>query len=191
MLWRFYMLFTEDTLIMCCARPEKLGYLRCTLFLFKADSVLKINLGKSEMVPMGEVANMGALADILGCKMQTLLSKYLGFPLSAQFKAIPIWDGILEWMEKRLAWCKKIYLSKGGRLTLIKSTITNLTTYCMSLFPLLVRMVTVWRIFWRDFLWGGLAGEFKFCLVNWDSWCYLFRTGVWGLDVPWFSIKPC
>lgn len=61
-------LFTEDTLIMCCARPEKLWYLRCTLLLFKADSVLKINLGKSEMIPMGEVANMGALAAILGVK---------------------------------------------------------------------------------------------------------------------------
>ena len=52
--------------------------------------MLKINLDKSEMIPMGEVANMGALADILGCKMQTLLSKYLGLPLRAQFKAIPI-----------------------------------------------------------------------------------------------------
>jgi len=81
-------LFTDDTLIMCCARPEKLRYLRFTLLLFKADSVLKINLGKSKM--MGEVANMGALADTLGCKMQTLLSKYLGLPLRAQFKAIPI-----------------------------------------------------------------------------------------------------
>ena len=83
-----HLLFTDDTLIMCCARPEKLRYLRFTLLLFKADSVLKINLDKSKM--MGEVANMGALADILGCKMQTLLSKYLGLPLRAQFKAIPI-----------------------------------------------------------------------------------------------------
>ena len=39
-------------------------------------------------------------------------------------------------MKKRLAGWKKIYLSKGGRLTLIKSTISSLPTYFLSLFPL-------------------------------------------------------
>jgi hypothetical protein len=32
----------------------------------------------------------------------------------------------------------RLYLSKGGRLTLIKSTLSNLLTYYLSLFPILI-----------------------------------------------------
>jgi hypothetical protein len=50
--------------------------------------------------------------------------KYLGLPLGAQFNAKYIWDTIIEKMERRLAKWKRLYLlSKGGRVTLIKSTI--------------------------------------------------------------------
>jgi hypothetical protein len=39
-------------------------------------------------------------------------------------------------MERLLARWKKLYLSKRGRLTLIKSTISSLPTYFLSLFPI-------------------------------------------------------
>jgi hypothetical protein len=62
--------------------------------------------------------------------------KYLGLPLGASYKATSIWNDVIEKMECRLAGWKKLYLSKGGRLTLIKSTISNLPTYYLSLFPI-------------------------------------------------------
>jgi hypothetical protein len=43
---------------------EQLGWV---LLWFEAFSGLRINLGKSEMVPVGEVPNMEELAGILGC----------------------------------------------------------------------------------------------------------------------------
>jgi hypothetical protein len=42
--------------------------------------VLKINLAKSELVPMGDVPNVDALACILGCRVSSLPLKYLGLP---------------------------------------------------------------------------------------------------------------
>ena len=66
----------------------------------------------------------------------TLPMKYLGLPLGAKFKDKSIWNPILEKMERRLAGWKKLYLSKGGRVTLIKSTLSNLPTYFLSLFPI-------------------------------------------------------
>jgi hypothetical protein len=47
-----------------------------------------------------------------------------------------MWTSLIEKMENRLAGWKKLYLSKGGRLTLIKSTLSNLPTYFLSLFPI-------------------------------------------------------
>ena len=62
--------------------------------------------------------------------------KYLGLPLGACFKAKLIWDDILEKVDRRLASWKRLYLSKGGRVTLIKSTLSNLPTYFLSLYPI-------------------------------------------------------
>jgi hypothetical protein len=53
----------------------------------------------------------------------------LGLPLGVPYKSIAIWNGIFEKMERQLAGWKRLYLSKGGRLMLIKSTLSNLATY--------------------------------------------------------------
>ena len=64
--------------------------------------------------------------------------KYLGLPLGAHYKSSSICDGIIENMEKRLVGWKRLYPSKGGHLTLIKSTLSSLhTAYFLSLFPIL------------------------------------------------------
>ena len=47
---------------------------------------LKINLGKSKLVPIGLVHNFELLLNVLGCKQGTLPIKYLGLPLNAKFK---------------------------------------------------------------------------------------------------------
>ena len=96
-----------------------------------------MNLGESELVQVGEVPHLEVLADILGCKIATLLMKYLAFLLGAHFKVQSIWDLVVGKLERRLAGWKRLYLSKGGRLTLIKSTLSNLSTYYLSLFPIL------------------------------------------------------
>ena len=60
---------------------------------------------------------MHALAEILGCRVGALLMTYLGMPLGASHKSPSIWNHILEKIERKLAGWKKLYLSKGGRLT--------------------------------------------------------------------------
>jgi len=74
------------------------------------------------------------LADIFNCKTFSLPLKYLGMPLRACFKNNCIWDGIVEKMKRWLASWKRLYLSKGDKVTLIKSTLSNLPKY-LSLFP--------------------------------------------------------
>ena len=74
------------------------------------------------------------MASILGCEVASLPFEYLGLPLGAPSNASHIWDGILEKMEHRLAGWKQPLLSKGGRVTLIKSNLANIPMYYMSLF---------------------------------------------------------
>ena len=53
---------------------------------FEAIFGLKINLGKSELVPIGVVHNFELLLNVLSYKQCTLPIKYLGLPLNAKFK---------------------------------------------------------------------------------------------------------
>lgn len=131
-----HLLFADDTLLFCEAEVGQIQAIRALLLCFEAMTGLKVNLGKSEMVAVGEVPHISLQADTLGCEVASLLMKYLGLPLGATFKARGIWEGVIERVEKRLAGWKRLYLSKGGRLTLITSTLSYLSTYFLSLFPL-------------------------------------------------------
>ncbi|RVW35863.1 hypothetical protein CK203_084632 [Vitis vinifera] len=57
---------------------------------------LRINLEKSELIPMGRVHNIEDLTLKLGCKVGGLPSRYLGLPLGAPFKLVAMWDGVEE-----------------------------------------------------------------------------------------------
>ncbi|RVW52237.1 LINE-1 reverse transcriptase-like [Vitis vinifera] len=128
-----HLLFADDTLIFCKARREQLTNLSWILAWFEAASGLRINLAKSVLIPVGEVDGMEELAAELGCKLGALPAVYLGLPLGANHKNASSWDGVEERMRRRLAQWKRQYISKGGRITLIKSTLASIPIYLLSL----------------------------------------------------------
>ena len=91
------------------ANPNQLVTLREILNRFEKVLRLRINLGKSELVLIGEVRNLDVLMGLLGCRHSSLPLKYLGLPLGAKFKESSIWNPILEKMERRLAGWKRLY----------------------------------------------------------------------------------
>jgi hypothetical protein len=105
-----------------------------------------------EIVPVGDVPHIEELMQLLGYKKSVLPMQYLGLPLGATFKETAIWNPVLERVEKRLASWKRLYLSKGGKVTLIKSTLSNIPTYFLSLFPIPARVINQLEKLQRDFL---------------------------------------
>ena len=85
-----HLIFTDDTLIFCYADPNHLVTLREILTRFEGVSGLRINLGKSKLVPVGDMHNLDDLVGLLRCRHSSLPLKYLGLPLGAKFKELSI-----------------------------------------------------------------------------------------------------
>ena len=117
-------------------------FLSWLLMSFEAISGLRINLDKNEILPVGRVENVELLDLELGYKVEALPSTYLGLPLGALHKSVAVWDGVEKRIWKRLALWKRQFISKGGRITLIRSTLASMPIYLMSLMrmPRVVRM---------------------------------------------------
>ena len=67
-----YLLFADETLIFCDADPTQIASLRSILARFEEVSSLRINLGKSELVPIGKVHNLDVLVGLSGCRQSSL-----------------------------------------------------------------------------------------------------------------------
>ena len=93
----------DDTILFYDASREQLVWIRLALSCLQAFTNLKVNGGKSEIVPIGEVSNIHTLANILRCKVGNLPMKYLSMPLGTWNKTASIWNPILERMEKKLS----------------------------------------------------------------------------------------
>ena len=168
-----HLLFVDDTILFCDANEEQILHVRMLLLCFQAVTGLKVNTLKSEMVPIGEVPNVHVLAEILGCRIGSLPMAYFGMPLGASHKSLTIWNPILEKIEWKLAGWKKMYLSKGGRLTLLKSTLSSIPTYFLSLFTIPTHVANKIERLQRDFLWRDSRNH----LVGWDkvdSYMYIY-----------------
>ena len=147
-----HLLFANDTILFCDADVEQIIHIRLLLLSFQVVTGLKVNVHKREMVPIGEVEDVHALAEILGCRVGELPMSYLGMPLKASHNFPSIWNPILEKFERHLAGWKKLYLSMGGRLMLLKSTLSSLPTYFLSLFTIPTHVANKIEKLQRDFL---------------------------------------
>ena len=132
------------------------------------------------------VGSLDTLAGVLGCSVGRLPMIYLGMPLGAHFKDPSIWNPIIEKMEKKLFGWKRLYLSKGGRLTLLKSTLSSFPTYFLSLFTIPPVVADRLERIQRNFLWGSSKEAFKYPLVAWNKVCWLVETR--GLGIRRFGL---
>lgn len=105
---------------------------------------------------------------------------YLGMSLGTSDKTIFIWNPILERMEKKLSGWKCLYLSKGGKLTLLKSNPLSLSTCYLALFAAPKVVAIRLEHIQRNLLWGS-SECFKYPLVAWEKVYLLLEPGGLGI----------
>ena len=149
-----HLLFADDTILFCNVDVEQILHIRVLLLSFQAVTGLKVNVHKSEMVPVGEIVDVHALAEILGCRVGELPMSYLGMPLT------PLQFRILFWknLSGNLLGGRSCICLRGGRLMLFKSTLSSLPTYFLSLFTIPTHVTNEIEKLQKDFLWGDRMG---------------------------------
>ena len=126
-----HLLVVDDTLILYDTDWDQLEYLSWVLIWLEAISRLKINLGKSELIPIEKVTNVEGLAFVLGYGMVKLPTTYSDLPSSAPCKSLSVYDVVEERFQRRSTMWKINICLKEGDLCWSK---VSFPFYLMSLF---------------------------------------------------------
>lgn len=110
-----------------------------------------MNLLKSQLMGVRNVANLSELVATFGCQTEALPSPYLGLPLGEKYKSKTIWDPLIE---------KWKGVSMGSKITLVKCVLSSVPTY----YPRSV--VKRMEKLQGDVLWDGTNGESKIHLIR-------------------------
>ncbi|GFS31963.1 hypothetical protein Acr_00g0020140 [Actinidia rufa] len=165
-----YLQFADDTILFCEVDVTEVTNIKRILRCFEVMSGMKVNFHKSGICGVGiENEILDRCAGILRCKKQRLPMKYLGLPLGVSPRRQAMWKLVIELIKKRLSSWKKRFLSFGGRLVLIKSVISSLPVYYMSLFKMPERVAKCIERIQATFLWGGDDANRKIHLISWDK----------------------
>lgn len=129
---------------------------------------------------MGEVPNIDLLAADLRSSIGHLPTCYLGLPLGAPYKNMEAWGPVINRVQKA-GRSEGSYLSKGGRVTLIKAVLVSIPSYYMSLLVIPGEVANQIKKHQRDFLWKGEEDGRGHHLVAWSKVCSSKQKGGLGL----------
>ena len=93
---------------------------------------------------------------------------YLGLPLGVSAKRNSVWQPLIQKIKKKLSLWKGRILSQASRLSLIKSTLSALPMYYLSIFKMPMGVMNVINRHLRNFFWSGGTHSKKLHRVRWD-----------------------
>ncbi|GKV49617.1 hypothetical protein SLEP1_g56358 [Rubroshorea leprosula] len=175
--------FADDTIIMGRADAENTRMVKDILIWFELMSGLRINFSKSSVFDynVSEKWLKGA-ASMLHCRVGRAPFLYLGLPVDGRFGSKKLWELVVNKFRAKLAVWKAATLSFGGRLILLKSILSALPIFYMSLYLLPNSVLEELIRIQRNFLWGGTGSIKKISWVKWEDVCRDKAKG--GLGVP-------
>jgi hypothetical protein len=123
--------YADDTLLLLRADARQLVFLKALLHTFAELTGLCVNYRKSQMYSINVPhEKMVILASTFGCDIGSMPFTYLGLPMGTTKPKIDELVPLMDRVEHRLSACST-WLSYFGRLEMINSAITPITTYAM------------------------------------------------------------
>ncbi|KAK3230297.1 hypothetical protein Dsin_002178 [Dipteronia sinensis] len=158
----------DDTILFLQLKVEYLLNLRRILHCFEMASGLRVNFHMSCIVKVGK-KNQAEIywAKALRCNRASLPITYLGMPLGSNPNTKNIWNPVVQKIENRLAPWKMRFLSKGGRLVLIKAVLSSILTYYMLVFKIPVGVANKKERLQHEFVWVHGVEKKKIHSVDW------------------------
>ncbi|GKC85126.1 hypothetical protein Tco_1140843 [Tanacetum coccineum] len=125
------------------------------------------------------VDNMSRVTTSIGCSTFTAPFKYLGVFFVDNMSRIALWDDIIFKVSNRLSKWKLKTLSIGGRLTLLKSVLSSIPLYHMSIFKAPIGVLNKLEAIRRNFFNGVDGSKNKIAWID-TSWWSRFIQAVHG-----------
>jgi hypothetical protein len=157
---------------------EALAY-RNILNLFSQASGMEINFPKSTLFFFNTHPSIQShLSRLLGFKIGSLPSRYLGAPLTLKPWQKGHWEKVLASMERKCKHWTHRALNFAGRLILTKVVLQAIPQYMLSILPAPKGVLNQIRAIQRSFLWSGSSEKKKWSLVAWQKLCKPKNRGV-------------
>jgi len=180
--------FADDTLFLCQDAFSNVFTLKAILRGFEVASGLKINFHKSKLAGINVCkSNMDCYTKTLNCSQMEVPFTYLGIEVGGNPRK-KFWESVLKKLKSRLSVWKGRFLSMAGRLCLIKSVLSAIPLYYLSLFkaPEVVckSIISIQRSFLRG--WGKEKRSVAW--VKWKDLCQPNGEGGLGIrDIRKFN----
>lgn len=165
-------LFTDDTLLLGGASIRIARATNAVLNNYCRASGALINKNKTEVYSWNiDQRELSDITSLLGFKGQVNwdIFKYLGLPIISGANRRSLWSEIISKIKAKIAAWGGHWLTKGGKVILIKAMLSALPIYHAA-FLLAPRNVSeqISKLL-RDFLWqGGKGNGKKMHLVKWE-----------------------
>eukprot|EP00253_Pinus_taeda_P035653 PITA_35653 len=184
--------FVDDTMLHGTPTVREAVAYRDTLDLFSQAFGMEINFSKSTIFFFNTHPPVQShLAQLLGFRIGSLPSKYLGAPLTLRTWKKENWEKILANLKTRCShWTNKA-LNLAGRLILTKAVVQAIPQYLLSMLPAPKGILQQIRNIQRSFLWSGNGDRKKLGLVAWDKLCMPKSRGRLNLADPGVVNRTC
>jgi len=177
-----HLCFADDIMVFSDGTSKSIQGTLAIFEKFAAMSWLKISLEKSTIFMAGISPNAKtSILQQFPFELGTLPVKYLGLPLLTKRMTQSDYLPLVEKIRARITSWTNRFLSFAGRLQLIKSVLSSITNFWLSVFRLPKACLQEIEKMFSAFLWSGPDLNTKKAKIAWSEVCKLKEEGGLGL----------